>query len=100
MDYNLIADSPTVPGRCDSCGGDLVTREDDTEEALAVRLRDYHSKTDPVLELFRRKEYVVTVDARADKEVVQREIRTRLGLPAYEPPRVEAAEAAGAAGGR
>src|SRR5499425_3488262 len=65
MDYNLIADSPTEPGRCDSCGGDLVTREDDTEEALVVRLRDYHSKTDPVLELFRRKEYVVTVDARS-----------------------------------
>jgi len=102
MDYNLIADSPTVPGRCDSCGGDLVTREDDTEEALAVRLRDYHSKTDPVLELFRRKEYVVTVDARAAKDDVQREIRTRLGLPAHEPTTAaeEAPEAAEAAGGR
>src|SRR5215831_3896484 len=102
MDYNLIADSPTVPGRCDSCGGDLVTREDDTEEALAVRLRDYHSKTDPVLELFRRKEYVVTVDARDTKDDVQREIRTRLGLPAHEPTTAaeEAPEAAEAAGGR
>src|SRR5262249_41014927 len=93
MDYNLIADSPTVPGRCDSCGGDLVTREDDTEEALVVRLRDYHSKTDPVLELFRRKEYVITVDARAEKDDVQKEIRTGLGLPAYAPPAAEAAEA-------
>jgi adenylate kinase len=93
MDYNLIADSPTVPGRCDSCGGDLVTREDDTEEALVVRLRDYHSKTDPVLELFRRKEYVITVDARAEKDAVQKEIRTRLGLPAYAPPAAETAEA-------
>src|SRR5262252_7208286 len=85
MDYNLIADSPHLPGRCDSCGGELITREDDTEEALAVRLREYHSKTDPVLELFRRKEYVVTVDARSAKDDVQREIRTRLGLPAHEP---------------
>jgi adenylate kinase len=99
MDYNLIADSPTVPGRCDSCGGDLVTREDDTEEALAVRLRDYHSKTDPVLELFRRKEYVVTVDARSAKDVVQQEIRNRLGLPAYEPGAAEEAEVAEAASG-
>ena len=33
MDYNLIANSPTVPGRCDMCGGELITREDDTEEA-------------------------------------------------------------------
>ena len=42
MDYNLIANSPAVPGQCDMCGGELVTREDDTEEALAVRLREYH----------------------------------------------------------
>ena len=49
LDYNLIANSPKVPGRCDMCGGELITREDDTEEALAVRLRDYHDQTNPVL---------------------------------------------------
>ena len=87
MDYNLIADSPTVPGRCDSCGGELVQREDDTEDALAVRLREYHEKTDPVLDLFRRKEYVITVDARPPKEVVQEEIRAKLGLPPFAPLR-------------
>jgi adenylate kinase len=85
MDYNLIADSPAVPGRCDSCGGGLVTREDDTEEALAVRLREYHDKTNPVLDLFRRKEYVITVDARPPKEDVQEEIRKKLGLPPLPP---------------
>jgi adenylate kinase len=63
------------------CGGELVTREDDTEEALAVRLRDYHQKTNPVLDIFRRKEYVVTVDARPGREIVQKEIRERLDLP-------------------
>ncbi len=86
MDYNLIAGRPRVDGRCDVCGGELVTREDDTEEALAVRLREYHEKTDPVLDLFRRKEYVITIDARPDKEQVQQEIRKKLGLPPYQPP--------------
>jgi adenylate kinase len=85
MDYNLIQGSPAVEGKCDVCGGTLVTREDDTEEALAVRLRDYHEKTDPVLALFRRKEYVVVIDATADKETVQQLIRERLGLPPYQP---------------
>ncbi len=85
MDYNLLANSPKEPGKCDVCGGELVTREDDTEEALAVRLREYHEKTDPVLDLFRRKEYVVTVDARSAREVVQQEIRERLGLPPSKP---------------
>ena len=94
MDYNLLASTPSTAGRCDVCGGELVTREDDTEEALAVRLRDYHQKTNPVLDIFRRKEYVVTVDARPPRDVVQKEIRERLGLP----PLRAAADSAAAGG--
>ena len=74
-----------MEGTCDVCGGTLVTREDDTEEALAVRLRDYHEKTNPVLELFRRKEYVATVDAQPGKDEIQQAIREKLGLPRYQP---------------
>jgi adenylate kinase len=85
LDYNLIAHRPRVEGRCDVCGGELASREDDTEEALAQRLHDYHEKTDPVLDLFRRKEFVFTVDARGDKVTIQQEIRKQLGLPQYEP---------------
>jgi adenylate kinase len=84
MDYNLIANSPRAEGQCDVCGGKLVQREDDTEEALAVRLREYHGKTNPVLALFRRKEYVVSIDARPDKESVQRAIRAALRLPQHD----------------
>lgn len=73
-DYNLIAHRPENEGRCDLCGGELVSREDDTDEALTARVRDYHEKTNPVLELFRHKEYVVSVDARPDKEAVHQNI--------------------------
>jgi len=88
MDYNLIANSPHEPGRCDLCGSALVRREDDTEEALAVRLREYHQKTNPVLAIFSRKEYVVTVDARPSPGDIQQQIRAKLGLP---PPTPRAA---------
>jgi adenylate kinase len=88
FNYNLIDSTPEVPGRCDACGGELVTREDDTEEALAVRLRDYHEKTNPVLDLFRRKEYVITVDARPAPEEVQQDIRDQLALPPLKPEAV------------
>ena len=80
MDYNLLANSPEVPGKCDVCGGELQTREDDTEEALGRRLKDYHEKTNPVLDLFRRKEYVITVDARPPAQAIQDEIRRKLDL--------------------
>jgi adenylate kinase len=85
VDYNLIQSRPATEGVCDVCGGNLVAREDDTEEALAVRLRDYHDKTDPVLDLFRRKECVATIDATASKDEVQQAIRDKLGLPPYKP---------------
>jgi adenylate kinase len=79
-DYNLIDNSPSSDGRCDTCGGELIRREDDTEKALAVRLREYHEKTNPVLDIFRRKEYVITVDSRPSKEQVQLIIRDKLGI--------------------
>lgn len=83
MDYNLIAHRPQVADTCDVCGGSLVARDDDTEEALAARLADYHGKTSPVLELFRRKEVVQTFDATLPAAEVQQAIRSRYGLPAY-----------------
>jgi adenylate kinase len=85
MDYNIIDDRPEVEGQCDVCGGQLTTRPDDTPEALAARLREYHDKTRPVLELFRRKEYVLNVDAQPDPQTVQGVIRARFGLPPYRP---------------
>jgi adenylate kinase len=84
MDYNLINDRPTVEGRCEVCGGELVSRPDDTPDALTSRLRNYHEKTRPVLDLFRRKEYVLSVDARPAPDTVQRAIRDGLRLPPYE----------------
>ena len=96
MDYNLIDSQPKEAGKCDMCGGELVTREDDTEEALAARLREYHEKTDPILDLFRRKEYVFTVDARSAPEAVQDQIRKCLALPPVTTRRSREPGAAGA----
>jgi adenylate kinase len=80
VDYNLISHRPAVTGICDMCGGRLVTRADDTAQAVQGRLRDYHEKTRPVLELFRAKEVVVTVDATGSVAQVQAGIREHLGV--------------------
>jgi adenylate kinase len=80
LDYNLISSRPAVPDVCDVCGGQLVARADDTPEAVRARLRDYHAKTLPVLELFRAKEVVLEVDANQPAGAVQDEIRKRLGV--------------------
>ena len=80
LDFNLIAHRPKVDDTCDACGGELITREDDQPEALAARLRDYHEKTKPIIELFENKEFVEHVDATRSVDVVQADIRGQLGL--------------------
>ena len=81
LDYNLIESRPAEPDVCAVCGGRLVAREDDTPEALAIRIREYHEHTAPVLQIFERKEYVATIDATESIEKVQAAIRARFGLP-------------------
>jgi adenylate kinase len=80
VDYNLIYHHPVVDGVCDVCKGTLVARSDDTPEAVGERLRDYHAKTQPILDVFRRKELILTVDGTKSAAEVQKEIRQQLGL--------------------
>ena len=82
LDYNLIAHRPREDDTCDVCGGRLLARDDDTPDALAIRLRDYHEKTRPLIEIFQRKEFVATIDATRPVAEVQALIRERFGLPA------------------
>ena len=99
MDYNLIYDRPAVEGRCEVCGHELITRADDTPDALAARLRDYYEQTRPLLELFRRKEVVYDIDASPSADAVQCAVRQALGLPDYTPADdTEATAGPGAAG--
>jgi adenylate kinase len=78
LDYNLIFHRPAVANTCDICGGLLIARSDDTPEAVQARLQDYHTKTQPILELFRRKELVVIVDGTRPADEVQKDLRRLL----------------------
>lgn len=91
LDYNLIYHRPATPDVCDVCGGTLVTRADDVEEAIRARLEDYHAYTAPVVDLFRHKELVVDIDGDRPIDDVQTAVREALGLPvddssAVQPP--------------
>lgn len=81
LDYNLIHHRPRVADTCDVCKGTLVARPDDNPDAIRARLRDYHNKTEPTLELFRKKGLIVHVDGTQPPEKVYRELRGKLGLP-------------------
>lgn len=81
LDYNLIHHRPAQPDKCDVCGGTLVTRDDDNPDAIRARLSDYRTKTEPILELFRRKELVIQTDGSQPVAAIQADIRGQLKLP-------------------
>ena len=80
LDYNLIYHRPKLENTCDVCKGELITRDDDTEEVVNKRIKDYHTKTEPILDLFRKKELVLNVDGTLLPDEVQKNIRRELGL--------------------
>lgn len=52
--FNVNGSSmPKVEGVCDKCGGELIKRKDDNEEALRERLKIYHVETERVLNWYK-----------------------------------------------
>jgi adenylate kinase len=47
--YNFGPLLPRNGERCDECEGELIRREDDNEESITERMREYNTKTYPVI---------------------------------------------------
>jgi adenylate kinase len=56
-----IASPPRTDWICDVCGGEVVHRHDDTEEAIRVRLALYEKETAPLIARYRRLGRLVSV---------------------------------------
>ncbi len=63
--YHVTNLKPKVEGVCDLCGGELIQRKDDNEEALKTRLDEYHRQTEPLIEFYSKKGNLHTVDGTA-----------------------------------
>jgi adenylate kinase len=61
-------------------GQGFTKRVDDNADSLRTRLNEYHEKTKPLLELYRAKEMLITVDADRPIGEIFDEIRRRLAL--------------------
>jgi adenylate kinase len=53
---------PTVDWTCDTCGGDVVQRGDDTPEAVAERLAAYATETKPTIDWYAAAGLLVRID--------------------------------------
>lgn len=55
---------------CDTCGGSVVQRDDDTEEAIDRRLQLYETETVPIIDYYRERGVLAVVDGVGDGDDV------------------------------
>ena len=54
---------PKNEGKCDSCDGELYTRDDDKKEAILNRLEVYKKQTQPLIDYYSDKNLLHNIDA-------------------------------------
>jgi len=77
--YHVTHNPPQAPGRCDRCGGDVVQRQDDSEQTVRARIATYHRDTAPVLAWLRERVRVADIDADQPIDAVGHRIREAIG---------------------
>lgn len=60
--FHIVNIPPKKEGICDVCGGELIQRPDDNEEALVTRLEHYNKQTAPLLDYYKKKGLLTTFD--------------------------------------
>ena len=69
-----VASPPVADWTCDRCGGKVVQREDDREDAIARRLKLYEQETEPLVAWYLSRDKLVTVDGLGAPDLVFRRL--------------------------
>ena len=77
--YHLVYAPTKAEGICDTCGAELILRDDDKPETVLKRLGVYHNETQPLIDYYRGKGILKEVDGTMDKADVFRAIVEILG---------------------
>ena len=77
--YHVEFNAPKVEDVCDTCGGELVLRDDDKPETVQKRLSVYHAQTQPLIDYYKKANVLVEVDGTQDINVVFQDIVKILG---------------------
>lgn len=76
-----IADAGESAGRrCDSCGGELYQRPDDSPESVRKRIEVYREETVPVLEFYRARGLLAEIPGVGSVENIHQCIMEALGV--------------------
>ena len=68
--YHIVYNPTKVEGKCDTCGADLILRDDDKPETVLNRLKVYHEQTQPLIDFYTKKGVIAEVDGTKDMKDV------------------------------
>ena len=68
--YHLVNVPPKQDGICDTCGGELIQRDDDAPETVAKRLEVYHNETQPLIDYYEAEGVLSGVDGTIGRDNV------------------------------
>ena len=77
--YHIVNVPPKKEGICDTCGGELILRDDDKPETVLNRLSVYHEQTQPLIDYYNKKGIMKEVDGTVDMNDVFAAICNILG---------------------
>jgi adenylate kinase len=67
-----VSSPPLINWTCDVCGGEVVQREDDKEEAISRRLELYERQTAPLIDWYRSRQQLESVSGTGAPDAVTR----------------------------
>lgn len=77
--YHIVNVPPKKEGICDVCGEALILREDDRPDTVTKRLAVYHEQTQPLIDYYKEKGILKSVDGTMPMEEVFDAITRILG---------------------
>ena len=77
--YHIVYSPTKEEGKCDTCGGELIIRDDDKPETVQKRLTVYHDQTQPLIDYYRNMNILKSVDGTKPMDEVFSDIVNILG---------------------
>ncbi|MFC2061968.1 adenylate kinase [Elusimicrobiota bacterium] len=75
--YNIYLDKHTGEV-CTECEGELIKREDDEEDTVMVRIKNYFEQTKPLIEYYQEKDLLIEINGEQYINEIFESIKTKL----------------------
>lgn len=73
--YHVDNNKPKVEGVCDICGGEIIQRDDDSEDTVRNRIEVYENQTSPLIDYYKERDLLYHIDGDQEVSAVSEDIK-------------------------